>query len=452
MPVSLGTVSIAAMYLGTTAISAAYLGTTQVLGGSFSPSSLFAASEPGFWSEVSTSVLWTDTARTTQVTATSQAVASWALTTAGGTIYATQATATSRPIYALMPPSGKRNLLTFSEQFNNAAWLVFGGASKTGTNVAVAPDGTTTADSVRVTTAGTGSNVYQLPTYTVAAVPYTFSCYVKRNAASNQTFQLFNNFQNAQSSSGNLTATDTWQRFSHTSTSAAGSGAMLVGIIGNTSGAQADLLVWGAQLELGSTATTYQTVTNQYDVTEAGVASLPCLSFDGVDDFLVTSTLTPGTDKAQVLAGVRKLSDAAAGAVAELSASTSLNAGSFLLTAPASAAANYFWGGRGSAAIVGITTASSYAAPITNVLTGIGDISGDLSAIRVNGVAAGQSTADQGTGNFLAYPLYIGMRAGAQLPFKGNLYGLIIRFGPNLGSTEIANAETWLAARSGVTL
>ena len=39
------------------------------------------------------------------------------------------------------------------------------------------------------------------------------------------------------------------------------------------------------------------------------------LLFDGSDDFLVTGTITPGTDKAQVFAGVRKLSDAGQGAV-----------------------------------------------------------------------------------------------------------------------------------------
>lgn len=207
-----------------------------------------------------------------------------------------------------------------------------------------------------------------------------------------------------------------------------------------------------AQLELGSTATAYQRVTTQYDVTEAGVASTSYLAFDGVDDGMVTGTITPGVDKAQVFAGVRKLSDAAIGVVAELSATAGTNAGSFVLSAPASAAANYFWGGRGSAAIVGITTASSYAAPITNVLTGIGDISGDLSSVRVNGVAAGQSTADQGTGNFLAYPLYIGRRGGATLPFKGNVYSLITRFGANLDTPTIANTETWVAQKTGISL
>ncbi|MER3356368.1 MAG: hypothetical protein RLQ73_20730, partial [Hoeflea sp. D1-CHI-28] len=40
------------------------------------------------------------------------------------------------------------------------------------------------------------------------------------------------------------------------------------------------------------------------------------LAFDGVDDYLVTPSITPGTDKVQVFAGVRKASDAAAAMVA----------------------------------------------------------------------------------------------------------------------------------------
>lgn len=95
---------------------------------------------------------------------------------------------------------------------------------------------------------------------------------------------------------------------------------------------------------------------------------------------------------------------------------------------------------------------SGYARPSLNVLTGLGDISGDSAILRVDGSAVATSTADQGTGNYGNYPLNIGARdSGASLPFDGHLYGLIVR-GASSDATEISNTETYLANRSGVTL
>ena len=95
---------------------------------------------------------------------------------------------------------------------------------------------------------------------------------------------------------------------------------------------------------------------------------------------------------------------------------------------------------------------SGYASPITNVLTGLGDIGGDLATLRVNGTQVAQSTADQGTGNFLAYPLYIGRRGGSILPYSGRIYSLITRFGANLDAGVITNTETWVAGKTGISL
>jgi len=207
-----------------------------------------------------------------------------------------------------------------------------------------------------------------------------------------------------------------------------------------------------AQLELGSTATAYQRVTTAFDVTEAGVQSLSYLSFDGVDDGMVTPTITPGIDRAQVFAGVRKLSDAAAAILIESSVSNSTNNGSFAFIAPpASGDASYTFASRGTARTPA-TSPTSYAAPITSVLTGIGDIAGDNTTLRVNGTQVAQATGDQGTGNYLAYPIYVGRRAGTSLPFSGNIFSLLVRFGANLDTTAITNTEAWVAGKTGVTL
>jgi hypothetical protein len=187
-----------------------------------------------------------------------------------------------------------------------------------------------------------------------------------------------------------------------------------------------------------------------YDVTEAGKADLYHLVFDGTDDWLVTPTITPGIDKAQVFAGVRKLSDATIGTLVELSTTSASNNGSLTVLTPDSPQP-YSFASRGTtrtfAAALG-----TFAAPITNVLTGIGDIAGDNATLRINGVQNVQNTADQGTGNYLAYPLYIGRRGGTTLPFNGHLYSLVVRFGANLDAGTISATERYVGGKTGVVL
>jgi hypothetical protein len=210
-----------------------------------------------------------------------------------------------------------------------------------------------------------------------------------------------------------------------------------------------------AQLELGSTATPYQRVTTAFDVTEAGVQSLSYLSFDGVGDAMATSAITPGIDKAQVFAGVRKLSDAAAGMLIEMSINVVNNAGSFYLTAPENLSNLYLSIGRGSASASleqSSRTGTVGGAPDQAVLSVTHDIAGDLSTIRRNAVAGTSGTADKGTGNFGNYPLYIGGRAGTSVFFNGHLYSLIARFGPNLDAPTIASTEAYVAGKTGVVI
>jgi hypothetical protein len=56
------------------------------------------------------------------------------------------------------------------------------------------------------------------------------------------------------------------------------------------------------------------------------------------------------------------------------------------------------------------------------------------------------------TGNFLAYPLYIGRRGGTTLPFNGNLFSLILRFGTNLSAATIRQTETWVGDKTGINI
>ena len=180
------------------------------------------------------------------------------------------------------------------------------------------------------------------------------------------------------------------------------------------------------------------------------------LFFDGIDDSLVTGTITPGTDKVQVFAGVRKLSDLTSEPngqhIVESSVDAGNNAGSLVLTGSIgfSSGIKYGFQSRGAGSIVSATTTgSSFAAPATNVLTGLGDISGDSAILRVNGTQVAQNTADQGTGNYLAYPFFIGRRGNGTLAANINLYQLTARFGTNLTGDQITQAETFFNSKTG---
>jgi hypothetical protein len=178
------------------------------------------------------------------------------------------------------------------------------------------------------------------------------------------------------------------------------------------------------------------------------VQSLSYLGFDGVDDGMLTGTITPGADKAQVFAGVRKASDTARGTVAEYTASSAANNGAWHLTAPNAASATFAFESKGT--LLTDAVATGFAAPTTRVLTGLGDISGDSTILRVNGAQADADTGDQGTGNYASSVLYVGRRGGTTLPLSGNIYSLITRFSAaNLDAATITSTETWVNFKTG---
>jgi len=209
---------------------------------------------------------------------------------------------------------------------------------------------------------------------------------------------------------------------------------------------------WGADLRPASQATgligpTYQRVVDAatYDT----VGFLPYLEFNGLSWSMSTGSIDfSAGDKVTVWAGVRKLSDAAVGAVTELSAA--LNDGCFSILAPRTAADNRStWTSRGTASSNAIT--NNLPAPISFVITGIGDIAGDISSVRTDGVLRATNTADQGTGNYGNHPLFIGARNNASLFFNGWMYSLTVR-GAQSSASEISAMESWVAGKTGVSL
>jgi hypothetical protein len=198
-----------------------------------------------------------------------------------------------------------------------------------------------------------------------------------------------------------------WYRCSITVTGTAATNNFRVYIVTNDGSGNASyagdgvsgMLIWGAQLEAAASATDYQRV---------------------------------GTDKMTVMAGVRKNSDSADAMVCELTTSYPVNAGSFYLCAPeASGSLSYSSASRGTTASTASFragfAAATGAAPDLAVLSTTHDLSGDLTTLRRNGVAASNATGDKGSGNFTSSAIYIFRRGGSTLYFPGILYTLIIR-------------------------
>lgn len=389
--------------------------------------------------------------------------------------HAFQTTSASRPTLARIPSSGRRNLLTFSEQLDNAAWTKL--QCSISANNSTAPDGTSTADVIVENAATAGRYAQQSLTTTVQT--YTFSIYLKNPTLNGRRYALlYHNesvkgwafdLQNGVVGAGGTVGVTApaaygiesvgsgWYRCYITITGTAASNQFRVYPLNNDGSGSASyagdsvsgILAWGAQLETGSTATSYQKVVATTDVTESGVSDLWHLVFDGSDDSLITNSVDfSATDEMTVIAGVRKLSDAARGTICELTATIASNNGAFHLTAPNAASATYAFESKGTSLTDAV--ASSVTAPITSVVSGASDISGDTNVIRVNGTQSDSDTGDQGTGNYSNSAIFIGRRNQATLPYTGHIYQLIVR-GKTTPTGKLLEAERFVARKTGVT-
>ena len=384
--------------------------------GGFDPRSLFAAGEQGIWLDPSDfSTLFQDSAGTTPVTALGQPVG--------------------------LALDKRLGLALGPEQVVNGT---FTGGGTGWTNPDTAPSVTTFTGGVATMVAALGFALARLrQSLTLPAGTYEVSVRVASVSGTPGAALAVGN-----TSSGDTTYAN-WSLYS------AGGYTRKVTITGPTLGLAftASNLVGGTividdvsvKLLPGNHAS--QTTSASRPTLQQDSNGLYYLSFDGTDDGMATPSINfTGTDKMTVWAGVRKLSDAAIGVVCELSASLTSNAGTFFLAAPQGVgAAAYAFASRGSIAVTNITAGAT--APDTSVIVGVGDISGDIELIRRNGAQAGVSTADQGTGNYGNYPLYIGRRGGTTSPFNGRIYQLIVR-GAASSAGQIAAGEAWCNSKT----
>ncbi len=368
--------------------------------GGFSPATLFAASEPGVWFDPSDlTTMFQDTAGTVPVTAAGQTVALM-LDKSLGLTMGSELRSTGSPTLLGIAPTATFDTATGAATATTVTSVNLSGVSFTGLSnrsyrVAVSV-GIGSASAVRLRSGGlNGTAIVDI----------------------------------SAGQSGTWTMVPTGGQISLTAVTDATTATFTVSSVRELPGNHATQATAACR--------------PQYQNDASG---RPFLLFDGSDDFLVTPTITPGIDKVQVFAGARKSSDASSGLLCELS--TGSGAGRFELFAPLGAGSpNYQFRSQGT--VTTSNTVTGFAAPITNVVTGIGDISGDTNIVRVNGAQVGSVSTDQGTGNYLAYAFYVGRRAGTTSPFNGRIYNLITRFGSNLSAAQIAAAEAWVNGKTG---
>jgi hypothetical protein len=164
------------------------------------------------------------------------------------------------------------------------------------------------------------------------------------------------------------------------------------------------------------------------------------ISFDGTDDCLVVAGLNmTASDELTVMAVHRRLDTSTfANVMLEFSPAGDANNGGFFIRAPWSSP--YVMWFRGSVVSqLGITDST---APVSRVLTILAKISTDELSARLDGVAAGSSATDMGTGTWGNWNLTIGRRNDVDLPWDGWMYGLVMR-GALTSGTPLTNVEAW---------
>ena len=169
------------------------------------------------------------------------------------------------------------------------------------------------------------------------------------------------------------------------------------------------------------------------------------LDFNG-NRWMSTSVITPASDKAQLFAGLQNnnLGGGTRVIVESTNNSDAVN-GIVLLFYGASIPGDMRFRSRGAVSPASNGTATSGtvvpdAAKIS--ITGLGDIAADSSIVRLNGTQIASAATDQGTGNYGAHQIFIGGRTS--IFYQGRVYGLALRFGPNLTAGQITDMEGWM--------
>jgi hypothetical protein len=366
----------------------------------------------------------------------------------GNHAFTPAAASTARPTV-----SARVNLLTKTEQFDDAAWAKqSGGIGVTPSvtaNAGTAPNGTLTADRVQFnctdpSSATNRSILTQTSITVINGVGYGRQIYIKAFDASNVGKTLRFVVEGLASSEVIITLTADWQNISGVFTSTSTSVNFLIETRGTFTTQTADALLWGADLRVANDGVglpPYQRVNTATDYDTVGFPVY--LRADGSNDFLQTNSIDfSGTDKVTVAAGVRQTATTTTtGQIYELSTDVGVNNGAIGLASPGAGDSNVVRMQQRGTTFVGFNVTIN--SPWTRVLTQTVNIAGDQSILRENGTQAGSSTSDLGTGNFGNYPLYLFSRAGTSLFFNGRFYGSVGR-GAQSNDQQIAALEGYM--------
>lgn len=420
---------------------------------------LFALGEQGLWLDPSDlSTLFQDTAGTIPVTAPGQTVALGRDKSGRGN-HLIQPVALSRPTLGRHPVGGRRNLARYTDCVG-AAWTAAGTTPPTWVAttrfgkpcMAVTfPNGLTDAGYA-------GSRVTYNGGAFSASIPNTFSArYVvstSRPLAAGEYFTLQHNGAFGTSAINVVTANEglaptEWKVFNFTGSSATVATGNIFPVVyaGTTNNGPLTVYLTEVQWEIGTT-TPYQKVTSDWDVTEAGKADCWYLSFDGVDDFMVSAAPIDFSSASaiSVFAGVYRENTGVA-LIAELTANANSTSGGFFLAGAASGSDYGLSHNRSTVSQIALApfgTSPEYA-----VLAGSTGPS-QRSRLRFNGTpysAINLSNADA----YVNATLWVGRRGGTTLPFKGRIYQLPIR-GADTPDAQAAAVEAQIETKMGATL
>jgi hypothetical protein len=447
-------------------VSGTHLSAASARGGApFNPNYVFRTGAQGVWYDPSDfSTLFQDAAGTTPVTAVEQPVGRM-LDKSGRGNHATQSTLTSRPILGVQPSTGVRNILNGSATTSGTTYWLSGqtqnGITQTKVAQGIDTDGLPFCD-YRFT--GTATNNFMDAVYS--------NTLVRAPATPGQTFtvsafcQLIGGtapagaglrvgvveetapgtYLGITTQSGTVTSTQSLHSASRTIST--GNQTRIAILLSVVTGETVDVTyrIKAAPFEVGSSRSAFQFSYSRLNITEPGIPGLFYLDCDGIDDGMATAAIDfTGTDKVTVVAGVRKLSDATVGIIAETGLSTDATPGTFAVFSRNQPGYTFvtFGSSRGFASV-----SAGFPSPDSAVLSGVGNIAADTAILRRNGSQIATGAADQGTGNYANLPLFLFRRNAKSLPFNGRFYGLVI-VGSLLNDSQLSQLEQWINRKTG---